>query len=65
LQKGFLRFLTNKLRLFEESIGTPDIMLGQIEEELSLNSLFMEMAAGRKKQEEMDEELNERISMAT
>jgi SNF2 family DNA or RNA helicase len=33
-----LDVLTKKLSLFEESIGTPDIMLGQIEDEVSLNS---------------------------
>jgi len=59
-----LEVLTNKLKLFEESIGTPDIMLGQIEEEISLNSMFMEMAAGKKNTKDMDEELNKRISMA-
>ncbi len=42
-----LTILTRKLKLFEESIGTPDILLGQIEEELNLNMLFMEMARGK------------------
>jgi superfamily II DNA or RNA helicase len=42
-----LAILTKKLKLFEESIGTPDILLGQIEEELNLNMLFMEMAKGK------------------
>jgi SNF2 family DNA or RNA helicase len=44
-----LEVLTEKLKIFEESIGTPDIMLGQIEDEINLNTLFMELAAGRKK----------------
>jgi ERCC4-related helicase len=59
-----LEVLTNKLKLFEESIGTPDIMLGQIEDDLSLNSIFMEMAAGKKNSKDLDEELNKRIIMA-
>lgn len=41
-----LEVLTKKLKLFEESIGTPDILLGQIEDGLNLNSIFMDMAAG-------------------
>lgn len=59
-----LEVLTAKLKLFEESIGTPDIMLGQVEDEINLNTLFMEMASGRKKQKEVDEELTRRIEYA-
>lgn len=59
-----LEVLTTKLKLFEESIGTPDIMLGQIEDEVNLNTLFMEMATGRKKKKDVDEELARRIEYA-
>jgi len=59
-----LEVLTHKLKLFEESIGPPDIMLGQIEDELKLNNLFMEMAAGRKKEKAIDQELDERVHAA-
>ncbi len=59
-----LEVLTAKLKLFEESIGTPDIMLGQVEDEINLNTLFMEMATGRKKKKEVDEELTRRIENA-
>ncbi len=59
-----LEVLTDKLRVFEESIGTPDIMLGQIEDEVNLNTLFMELAAGRKKKKDIDEELTGRIENA-
>ncbi|HPS58545.1 MAG TPA: SNF2-related protein [Spirochaetota bacterium] len=59
-----LEVLTEKLKLFEESIGTPDIMLGQIEDEVNLNTLFMELASGRKKKREVDNELTERIESA-
>ena len=59
-----LEVLTEKLKLFEESIGTPDIMLGQIEDEVNLNTLFMEMASGRKKKREVETELAERIESA-
>ena len=42
-----LTVLIKKLKLFEESIGTPDILLGQIEEELNLNDIFMKMASSK------------------
>lgn len=59
-----LEVLTEKLKLFEESIGTPDVMLGQIEDEVNLNTLFMELASGRKKKREVESELTERIESA-
>lgn len=59
-----LEVLTRKLKLFEESIGPPDIMLGQIEDELKLNDLFMEMAAGRKKSAAVNREIDERVQAA-
>lgn len=59
-----LEVLTEKLKIFEESIGTPDIMLGQIEDEVNLNTLFMELASGRKKKKEIESELSGRIEIA-
>jgi SNF2 family DNA or RNA helicase len=59
-----LEVLTEKLKIFEESIGTPDIMLGQIEDEVNLNTLFMELATGRKKKKEVESELSDRIENA-
>ncbi len=59
-----LEVLTEKLRIFEESIGTPDIMLGQIEDEVNLNTLFMELASGRKRKRDIDAELSQRIESA-
>ena len=59
-----LEVLTHKLKLFEESIGPPDVMLGQIEDELKLNSLFMELAAGNKKKKELDNEIEQRMNVA-
>ncbi len=59
-----LDVLIKKLNLFEESIGTPDIMLGQIEDELSLNSLFMDMVSGRKKSKIIDQEIELSINKA-
>lgn len=59
-----LEVLSEKLKIFEESIGTPDIMLGQIEDEVNLNNLFMELATGRKKKKEVETELSARIENA-
>ncbi len=59
-----LEVLSEKLKIFEESIGTPDIMLGQIEDEVNLNTLFMELATGRKKKKEIESELSGRIENA-
>ncbi|HNX22480.1 MAG TPA: SNF2-related protein [Spirochaetota bacterium] len=59
-----LEVLTEKLKIFEESIGTPDIMLGQIEDEVNLNTLFMELATGRKKKKDVEEELSGRMENA-
>lgn len=58
-----LEVLTHKLSLFEESIGTPDIMLGQIEDELNLASLFMKFVAKRKKRE-MIKQIDESVERA-
>ncbi len=58
-----LTILTKKLKLFEESIGTPDILLGQIEEELNLNMMFMEMARG-KRTRKIYSELDKKIEAA-
>ncbi len=59
-----LQVLTEKLKLFEESIGTPDIMLGQVEDEVNLNTLFMELATGRRSKKEIEAELNQRVEYA-
>lgn len=59
-----LQVLTRKLKLFEESIGTPDIMLGQIEEELNLNSIFMDLASKRKSIRKINAEIDARVETA-
>jgi len=59
-----LQVLTEKLKLFEESIGTPDIMLGQVEDEVNLNTLFMELATGNRSKKEIEDELNHRVQYA-
>ncbi len=59
-----LQVLERKLKLFEESIGAPDILLGQIEEELNLNSIFMEMLLGRKSARKLGAEIDENLEKA-
>ncbi len=59
-----LEILERKLRLFEESIGAPDVLLGQIEDELKLGSLFMEMAAGLRSDAAVDNEVERRLDLA-
>jgi ERCC4-related helicase len=59
-----LDVLTRKLQLFEDSIGTPDIMLGQIEDEVRLTSLFMDMTTGRAEKKAAEKELDSSIQRA-
>ncbi len=59
-----LQVLTRKLKLFEESIGTPDILLGQIEEELNLNRIFMEMALSKKNSRQINSEIDGKLEVA-
>ncbi|MBN1500039.1 MAG: DEAD/DEAH box helicase family protein [Spirochaetes bacterium] len=59
-----LDVLTRKLNLFEESIGTPDVMLGQIEDEVNLSSLFMKMTAGKIRKKDVDSEIEHSVNLA-
>ncbi|WP_061234997.1 DEAD/DEAH box helicase [Leptospira weilii] len=59
-----LEVLTNKIRLFEESIGSSDELLGAIEDELDFNSSFMKFVTGNKSRTEMEEEIDNRIKIA-
>lgn len=59
-----LEVLTNKIRLFEESIGASDELLGTIEEELDFNSGFMKFITGQKTKEELENELDMKIQVA-
>ncbi|MDA3899055.1 MAG: SNF2-related protein [Spirochaetes bacterium] len=59
-----LDVLEHKLHLFEESIGPPDIMLGQIEDELNLGSLFMKIRSGLSAKNESLELLDSAVCRA-
>ncbi|PJZ69896.1 RNA helicase [Leptospira perolatii] len=59
-----LEVLSNKIRLFEESIGVSDELLGAIEDELDFHSSFMRFVTGNKSKTEVEEEIDQRIKVA-
>jgi superfamily II DNA or RNA helicase len=59
-----LEILNRKLRIFEESIGVPDVLLGRMEDELGLDALIMEMAAGIRTGASMKKEVERRLEKA-
>ncbi|TGK02928.1 DEAD/DEAH box helicase [Leptospira langatensis] len=59
-----LEVLSNKIKLFEESIGNSDELLGAIEDELDFHSSFMKFVTGNKKLKEVEEEIDQRIRIA-
>ncbi|TGN10940.1 DEAD/DEAH box helicase [Leptospira ilyithenensis] len=59
-----LEVLSNKIKLFEESIGASDELLGTIEGELDFNSSFMKFITGTKSKEELETEFDLRIQVA-
>ncbi len=59
-----LEVLNHKIRLFEESIGVSDSLLGNIEAEIDFNSTFMKFISGSKTKREIEEELDLRIKVA-
>lgn len=56
-----LNVLENKIRVFEDSIGPSDILLGSIEEELNLSKYIMELISNEKVQKELEKNLEEKI----
>ncbi len=59
-----LEVLHHKIRLFEESIGVSDSLLGNIEAEIDFSSTFMKFISGSKSKQEIEEELDLRIKVA-
>ncbi|MDY6969376.1 MAG: SNF2-related protein [Spirochaetota bacterium] len=64
IAERILTVLTNKLQLFNDSIGETDVLLGQIEDELNLNSLFMNMASGNISSRKLYAEIDKTITTA-
>jgi len=59
-----LEVLEEKIRLFEESIGPSDALLGAVEDEVDFENLLMQFVAGKKSKEELDVELSDRLRIA-
>jgi ERCC4-related helicase len=59
-----LEVLENKIRLFEESIGPSDALLGALEDEADFQGRLMEFVTGVKTKEEFDAELGEKLLLA-
>ncbi len=59
-----LEVLETKIRLFEESIGPSDALLGAIQDEAEFQKGFMSWIAGRKTKREWNDDLDARLKMA-
>ncbi|MEJ5362696.1 MAG: SNF2-related protein [Spirochaetota bacterium] len=59
-----LEVLNHKLKLFEESLGTPDVILGDIADERFFNSIFMELIAGLKSKKRVTKDIETHIQKA-
>ncbi len=56
-----LHILENKIKVFEDSLGPSDVLLGSIEEELNLSKFIMELISEEKKQKDLEKSLEEKI----
>ncbi len=59
-----IEVLEQKIRLFEESIGPSDMLLGTVEDDLRFSRSLMDFIAGRTGKKEFDENLEERVNRA-
>lgn len=59
-----LEVLNHKLKLFEESLGTPDVILGDITDERFFNTIFMELIAGLKSRKRVTKDIDAHIQKA-
>ncbi len=59
-----LEVLQHKLKLFEESLGTPDVILGDITDERFFNNIFMELIAGLKNKKRVAKDIELHIQAA-
>lgn len=56
-----LNVLENKIKIFEDSIGPSDMLLGTIEEELNLTQYIMEIVSGKKNTNDLEIKLEEKL----
>ncbi len=59
-----LNILENKIRIFEESIGPSDIMLGSIEEDGNFTQLIMDLVAERISKKEFEVNIEQKLENA-
>ncbi len=59
-----LEVLNHKLKLFEESLGTPDVILGDIADERFFNNIFMELIAGFKSKKRITKDIDTHLQKA-
>lgn len=59
-----IEVLEQKIRLFEESIGPSDMLLGTVEDDLRFSRSLMDFISGRIGKNDFDEGLEERVSRA-
>jgi len=60
-----LEVLQQKIRMFEESIGPSDALLGAVDDEDSLQKSIMDYVSGRKSRRELDSDLEEQARLAS
>jgi superfamily II DNA or RNA helicase len=59
-----LEVLERKIKLFEECIGTPDILLGTFEDETDFQNSLMRFVTGGKTREELESEFEAKIKLS-
>jgi len=59
-----LRVLEEKIKLFEQSIGPADPLLGELEDELDFQKTIMDFVSGRKSESELNQELESKMKIA-
>lgn len=59
-----LEILEQKIKLFEECIGTPDILLGTLEDENDFQNGLMGFVTGCKSRQELESELEAKIKLS-
>jgi len=59
-----LEVLEEKIKLFEESIGASDPLLGAVEDETDFEGKFMQFVTGVKTKKEFDQELQDKLRLA-
>lgn len=59
-----LSILENKIKIFEDSLGPSDMLLGSIEDEVNLSQFIMDFVSGKISKEKFEENINHKIEIA-